>query len=72
MTPSEKLVEHDEFCRRFKARMIERAGETFDDGSSIADYADEIAPSYFEEERGPMTETPEDCADADMSYWGED
>jgi hypothetical protein len=71
----EKLIERDEFCRRFKARMIERAGETFDDGSSIAEYADEAAPSYFEdfcEERGPVTETPEDYADADMSYWEED
>jgi hypothetical protein len=42
----------------------------FDDGESIADYADEIAPSYWEtpwqREMGP-----EECADADISYWGE-
>jgi hypothetical protein len=71
MTPSEKLVERDEFCRRFKARMIERAGETFDDGSSIADYADQAAPTYYDD-KSQREEGPEECADADMSYWGED
>ncbi|KMS64088.1 hypothetical protein V475_20165 [Sphingobium baderi LL03] len=62
----------DEFCARFKARMIARAGETFDDGESIADYADDTAPSYWEENGWLRDQGPEDCADADMSYWGED
>ena len=38
----------------------------------IAKYADEIAPSYYEGycAIAPFNETPEDCADSDMSYWG--
>lgn len=64
-------MECEEFCNRFKARMVGRAGDTFDDGSSIAKYADETAPTYFDD---PMQRGngPEECADADMSYWGED
>lgn len=62
----------EEFCARFKARMLARVGPpyTFDDGESIADYADEIAPTYWEED-WQRSMGPEDCADADMSYWGE-
>lgn len=70
-TMAEKLTK-DEFCARFKKRMLDRAGPTFDDGESIADYADETAPLYFENYPSPMCDTPEECADADMSYWGED
>ena len=65
-------VDRDEFLRRFKARMIERAGQTFDDGSSIAEYADETGPTYWEEDSLIRDEGPEACADADMSYWGEE
>ncbi len=80
MTPSpetktmseQKQLTEEEFCARFKARMLDRAGPTFDDGESIADYADETGPLYFESYPGPMCDTPEECADADMSYWGED
>lgn len=60
----------DEFCARFKARMIARAGEAFDDGESIADYADDTAPTYWETDWQRKL-GPEECADADMSYWGE-
>jgi hypothetical protein len=65
-------IDREEFCRRFKARMLAQAGETFDDGSSIAEYADEIAPTYWEDEGWLRDEGPEACADADMSYWEED
>lgn len=58
------------FCSRFKARMLAVAGKTFDDGSSIAEYADEVAPTYFEQP-WQREDGPEACADADMSYWGE-
>lgn len=60
----------EEFCTRFKAQILAVAGEKFDDGESIADYADETAPTYYETDwqRGLG---PEECADADMSYWGE-
>jgi hypothetical protein len=61
----------DEFCARFKAHMLSRAGETFDDGESIAEYADETAPTYWEE-NWLCEQGPEACADADMSYWGEE
>ena len=61
----------EEFCERFKARMLERAGPTFDDGESIADYADEAAPAYFED-AAQREDGPEECADADMSYWGDE
>lgn len=61
----------DEWERRFAEHMIVKAGFThFDDGESVESYAKRIAPSYWEdaESRG---EGPEDSADADMSYWGE-
>jgi hypothetical protein len=64
-------ISKDEFCARFKARMIAMAGEKFDDGESIADYADETGPTYWNEP-SQRAEGPEECADADMSYWGED
>lgn len=63
-------ITQEEFCARFKARMLDRAGPAFDDGDSIADYADMTAPTYFEDEM-QRADGPEDCADADMSYWGE-
>lgn len=61
----------NEFRDRFKARMLERAGTRFDDGESIADYADEIADTYFETD-WQRALGPEECADADMSYWGDE
>lgn len=66
----------DTFCARFKAYMITHAGfEKFDDdeegaGETVADYADATAPSYWEEQHQDG-ESPEECAAADMSYWGE-
>ena len=61
---------YEEFCARFKAYML-KAGETFDDGSSIAEYADDVAPSYWEDE-DMRVDGPEACAAADMDYWGEE
>lgn len=68
MEPSE--IFREDFLRRFKAEMLRIGGEKFDDGSSIADYADEIGPTYWDniEQR---IEGPEACAQADISYWGE-
>jgi len=60
-----------EFCARFKAHMLKYGGPTFEDGSSIADYADDTAPTYWEQP-SDREEGPEACADADMSYWGEE
>lgn len=64
-------MSRDEFLRRFKARMLDRAPfAKFDDGTSVAEYADGIGPTYFDEVE-QRAEGPEECADADMSYWGE-
>jgi hypothetical protein len=60
----------EEFVARFKVRMLAVAGEKFDDGTSIAEYADETGPSYFDDP-DQRAEGPEECADADISYWGE-
>jgi hypothetical protein len=60
----------DVFCARFKAEMLRIAGPTFDDGSSIADYADDAAPTYFDEP-WQREDGPEECARADISYWGD-
>jgi len=51
--------------------MLSVAGPTFDDGDSIADYADDAGPTYWETD-WQRAMGPEECADADMSYWGED
>ena len=67
---TETMLPKDEFCARFKKRMLAVAGDKFDDGTSIADYSEETAPTYWQEQHKDG-ETPEDCADADMSYWGE-
>lgn len=60
----------DEFCTRFKARMIAVAGENFSDGTPIADYADTTAPTYWEDQHKDG-DSPEECADGDISCWGE-
>ncbi len=60
----------EDFCSRFKVHMLKLAGDKFDDGTSIADYADETAPTYFDDQH-QAGESPEDCAEADISYWGD-
>ncbi len=71
---SEKMPEitREEFCERFKAQMLKRAGQPeFDDGGSIAEYADEAGSTYFDDPDQRFW-GPEECADADMSYWGDE
>jgi hypothetical protein len=70
MTDEARSMTREEFCARFKIEML-RAGPTFDDGASIAEYADEIGPTYWDDP-DQRAEGPEACARADMSYWGED
>ena len=61
--------ERTQWIERFVARML-KAGPTFDDGTSIEEYAREVAPTYWED--GLYREDgPEECAESDMSYWGE-
>ena len=68
--PGQQEISKDEFVRRFVAEMLRVAGSTFDDGSSIEEYAKETAPTYWEDE-SQREDGPEECARSDMSYWGE-
>ena len=62
----------DEFQRRFTVHMCERAGFThFDDGTAVADYASTSVATYWADE-GYRREGPEECAESDMDYWGEE
>lgn len=63
-------MERDKFLTRFKAHMLKRAGETFDNGDSIADYADETGPTYWDDP-DQRADGPEACAEADMECWGD-
>ncbi len=66
-------ITKDQFVDRFVAHMLKSGGPRFDDGESIEDYAREVAPSYYEGQHcDDSGESPEECADTDMSYWGED
>lgn len=67
--PAEPIKE--EFCQRFVAHMLAQAGETFDDGRSVKEYAEENALAYWDDPHY-RDEGPEACAESDMSYWGED
>lgn len=59
-----KTIDRAEFIARFKAEMLRVGGETFDE------YADETAPTYWDDP-GQREEGPEECALADIGYWGE-
>lgn len=62
----------EEFCRRFVDCMCRNAGvETFQDGVTVREYAEMTAPTYWDDPR-QRAEGPEECAGADMSYWGEE
>ena len=63
-------ITREEFCARFKAEMLRIAGPTFDDGESIAAYADDIGPTYWDQS-DQRAEGPEECAQTDISYWEE-
>lgn len=65
------LLSKEEFCARFKAHMIAQVGRAdFDDGGSIEAYADKTGPTYWAEQHKDG-ESPEACAEADISYWGD-
>lgn len=67
---SEKLTK-EEFAERFVKEMLRSVPEpkTFQDGSSIEKYAREIAPTYYDEQYLSDDLSPEECAEADVSYW---
>ena len=64
-----------EFVERFKAHMLKCAKDLwgmaeFEDGGSIAEYAEKVAPAYWADP-AQREDGPEQCAHADMSYWGD-
>lgn len=68
-SPMPAALKMQEFCSRFEASILLRAGrETFSDGLKVSEYAAETAPAYWEQltfrELGP-----EVSAQSDMRYW---
>ncbi len=63
-------ITREEFVERFVTHMLKR-GDKFDDGAPVEDYASQAALSYWDEPH-QRNDGPEECAEADMSYWGED
>lgn len=59
-----------EFCERFVAEMMTYADVYDGSAVELLAYADEVAPTYWEE-RDQRSEGPEECARADVSYWEE-
>lgn len=60
-----------EFTDRFVAQCLKQCGFThFDDGGSVADYAREIAQTYWSDP-DYREDGPEACADSNMECWGE-
>lgn len=62
----------EEFTERFTKEATRLAGfDTFDDGTTVAEYCADVAPSYYSH---PLyrADGPEVCAESDVSYWGEE
>jgi len=57
-------ITKEEFCQRFKARMIAINGETLADGRNVADYADDAVGRYWDTD-WQRDQGPGACADAD-------
>lgn len=66
-------MSREEFCARFKVRMLAVAGPFFaqegpDAPDSVEEYADQIAPTYWDDP-SQRANGPEACAETDISYW---
>lgn len=57
-----------QFCERFVAEMMTAAPIYDGTPAELLAYADEVAPSYWEEE-WQRDEGPEACAQEDISLW---
>jgi hypothetical protein len=68
MGEAEETISREEFIERFVKHMLSAAGATFNDGSSIEEYAREIAPTYWGE-KSQREDGPESCAEGDMDCW---
>lgn len=61
----------EEFCARFVTHMLAMAPfAEFSDGDTVEKYARETAPLYFDNS-DQRADGPEECAEADISCWGE-
>ncbi|PIE10020.1 MAG: hypothetical protein CSA72_10425 [Rhodobacterales bacterium] len=61
-------ITEQEFMDRFIRELVRLGGEEFDDGSSVAEYAIEVAPLYWAEP-WQREDGPEACAEADFDCW---
>lgn len=61
-------ITEEEFTVRFVKHMVLLGGDQFDDGSSIEEYAREVAPLYWREDH-QREDGPEACAEADFDCW---
>lgn len=70
---SEKELSQEDWCKRFVKHMLDLSAprDHFDDGELILDYATATAPTYWETD-WQREEGLEACAEADVSYWGEE
>lgn len=68
-----EALSQEEWCKRFVIRMLDLAAprDHFDGGELILDYANATAPTYWETD-WQREMGPEECAEADVSYWGEE
>lgn len=62
------MMERREFIERFTAHMHAAAGDTFPNGEPVAEYAEDVAQFYWEDEDW-RRDGPEACADEDMRRW---
>lgn len=60
----------DDFCARFVAEMMKAAPIYDGSPEELQAYAEEIAPTYWSDE-DQRSDGPEECAQADISYWEE-
>jgi hypothetical protein len=68
-TPMPEITK-DEFCTRFVNLMM-RYERTFNGTEAeLRAYAEETAPTYWDD-LYQRAEGPEECAEADLSYWEE-
>jgi len=67
--PSPELTK-EQFIERFVTEMVSYC-KTFDDGEPVEPYARDVALTYWDDP-GQRAEGPEECARADISYWGEE
>lgn len=66
-----KPITLEEFSQRFVDRMVRHSDiSEISVGVSVREYAEKAAPAYWIEAREQRV-TPEECADEDMSYWGQ-